>query len=246
MEVHAHAHTARKKWTHYLWEFIMLFLAVFCGFLAEYFLEHKIEKEKGKEYAQSFREDLCKDTAIIRENIGNLKKIITAGDSITSMLLNDRTHSKDDIKKLYDYNLASLSGFSVILTDRTSIQLKNAGGMRLITNKKVAEGVVKYWIGMEALTRIEASIQDMKWAAREKSYAIFNTKYYSDSSINGKRIISDDAALMIKDPLVLIELANRITHVKNLMKGAFINTLKKQQEEADQLIQVIDKEYHFK
>jgi len=35
MEVHSHAHTDRKKWTHYLWEFLMLFLAVFCGFLAE-------------------------------------------------------------------------------------------------------------------------------------------------------------------------------------------------------------------
>jgi hypothetical protein len=28
-------HTSRKKWTHYFWEFLMLFLAVFCGFLAE-------------------------------------------------------------------------------------------------------------------------------------------------------------------------------------------------------------------
>ena len=35
MEVHRHAHTDRKKWAHYLWEFLMLFLAVFCGFLAE-------------------------------------------------------------------------------------------------------------------------------------------------------------------------------------------------------------------
>jgi len=26
MEVHAHAHTARKRWTHYFWEFLMLFL----------------------------------------------------------------------------------------------------------------------------------------------------------------------------------------------------------------------------
>ena len=34
MEVHHHAHTSRKKWTHYFWEFLMLFLAVFCGFLA--------------------------------------------------------------------------------------------------------------------------------------------------------------------------------------------------------------------
>ncbi len=30
MEVHHHSHTARKKWTHYFWEFLMLFLAMFC------------------------------------------------------------------------------------------------------------------------------------------------------------------------------------------------------------------------
>ena len=42
MEVHAHTHTEKKKFTHYLWEFLMLFLAVFCGFLAENFREHKI------------------------------------------------------------------------------------------------------------------------------------------------------------------------------------------------------------
>ena len=48
MEVHAHTHSPRKKWTHYFWEFLMLFLAVFCGFLAEYQLEHKIEKDRIK------------------------------------------------------------------------------------------------------------------------------------------------------------------------------------------------------
>ena len=58
MEVHAHTHNPRKKWTHYFWEFLMLFLAVFCGFLAEYQLEHKIEKERGKEYIRSFYDDL--------------------------------------------------------------------------------------------------------------------------------------------------------------------------------------------
>ena len=35
MEVHHHAHTPRKKWTHYFWEFFMLFLAVNCGFFVE-------------------------------------------------------------------------------------------------------------------------------------------------------------------------------------------------------------------
>ena len=46
MDVHYHSHNARKKWLHYFWEFLMLFFAVFCGFLAEYALEHKIEKDR--------------------------------------------------------------------------------------------------------------------------------------------------------------------------------------------------------
>jgi len=30
MEIHSHTHAERKKFTHYLWEFLMLFLAEFC------------------------------------------------------------------------------------------------------------------------------------------------------------------------------------------------------------------------
>ena len=60
MEVHAHSHTPRKKWTHYFWEFLMLFLAVFCGFLAEYKLEQTIERHREKEYMQLMVEDLKK------------------------------------------------------------------------------------------------------------------------------------------------------------------------------------------
>ena len=63
MEVHAHSHGERKKWTHYLWEFLMLFLAVFCGFLAENQREHMVENKREKEYMQSLMEDLRTDTA---------------------------------------------------------------------------------------------------------------------------------------------------------------------------------------
>ena len=65
MEVHAHTHTARKKWIHYFWEFLMLFLAVFCGFLAENIREHKIEQHRAKEFSRSLVEDLQNDTAAI-------------------------------------------------------------------------------------------------------------------------------------------------------------------------------------
>src|ERR1044072_4793005 len=73
MEVHAHSHTARKKWTHYLFEFLMLFLAVFCGFLAEYQLEHMIEHQREKVYIRSMIEDLAKDTANFTVVINNFK-----------------------------------------------------------------------------------------------------------------------------------------------------------------------------
>src|SRR6188472_2400633 len=70
MEVHHHAHlasgethTERKKWTHYLWEFLMLFFAVFCGFLAENQREHYIEHQREKQYMRSLLEDLQTDTA---------------------------------------------------------------------------------------------------------------------------------------------------------------------------------------
>ena len=47
----------------------MLFLAVFCGFLAEYQLEHKIEKDREKQFIRSFVEDLKTDTATINRNL---------------------------------------------------------------------------------------------------------------------------------------------------------------------------------
>lgn len=62
MEIHAHTHTARKKWTHYFWEFLMLFLAVFCGFLAENKREHMVEHQREKEYAQALYDELLADS----------------------------------------------------------------------------------------------------------------------------------------------------------------------------------------
>jgi len=46
MEVHKHPHhvTHKKKWTEYLLEFFMLFLAVFLGFVADNIRENSVER----------------------------------------------------------------------------------------------------------------------------------------------------------------------------------------------------------
>jgi len=71
MEVHAHTHTERKKWTHYFWEFFMLFLAVTAGFLVENLREHYVEHQREKQFIRSLLVDVKLDTT-------NLNRIISA------------------------------------------------------------------------------------------------------------------------------------------------------------------------
>ena len=147
MEVHAHTHPSsssgqRKKWTHYFWEFLMLFLAVFCGFLAEYQLEHKIEKERGKQYIQSVYEDLKEDTASLANTIATISGKIESLKTIASC--------HDAVLKNPEVNTCMLTLFrnssriyTFDLTDRTIRQLTNAGGFRLL-RKQDADSIMKY------------------------------------------------------------------------------------------------------
>ncbi len=69
MEVHAHTHSERKKFTHYLWEFLMLFLAVFCGFLAENIRENKVEQQRAKELAKNLYKEIYADSVAVQESL---------------------------------------------------------------------------------------------------------------------------------------------------------------------------------
>jgi hypothetical protein len=138
MEVHHHAHTSRKKWTHYFWEFLMLFLAVFCGFLAEYQLEHKIEKDRAKEFAKALFNDIVSDTAnlrqIIHETVDNLAYVDTLTD-----LINRLSIEKEKIPgaALYYYANRSRGGTLFTLKTSTLDQLKNSGSLRLLKNPEL-------------------------------------------------------------------------------------------------------------
>src|SRR5215204_6559298 len=99
MEVHQHTHTPRKKWTHYFWEFLMLFLAVTLGFFVENQREHYIEHQRETQFINSLFNDIRSDTA-------NIAKIINARttkermlDSLSLMMNSPRP--SDFIKQIY-------------------------------------------------------------------------------------------------------------------------------------------------
>src|SRR5688572_23720641 len=118
MEIHHHSHSAvgsdshrsKKKWTHHFWEFLMLFLAVFCGFLAEYQLEHKIEKNKEKQYMKSMIEDLKTDTAaiVILNQIRSSRHQVS--DSILAAI-NAKNYSQNGAAFYYWARVFSRRGF---------------------------------------------------------------------------------------------------------------------------------------
>lgn len=142
MEVHAHSHTERKKLTHYLWEFLMLFLAVFCGFLAENQREHMIENWREKEYIKSFVEDLKQDTAQLKKIVSSFDEKLLFKDSLLEELANPEVFKNSS--RAYFFFEMSRHFPDFIYTDRTIQQLKNSGGMRLLRNKSVSDSIVDY------------------------------------------------------------------------------------------------------
>jgi len=142
MEVHHHAHTARKKWTHYFWEFFMLFLAVFCGFLAEYQLEHVIEHKREKQYMRTLVEDLKNDITGLEECLQFWKRLDQKIDSVRPLLKSSL--NKDDLEEIYEMAAMLIDFNDFIYSDRTIEQLRNSGNFRLIRNEHVSDTLVSY------------------------------------------------------------------------------------------------------
>ena len=141
MEVHAHAHTARKKWTHYFWEFLMLFLAVFCGFLAENQREHYIEKVRAKQYAKSLVNDLTEDTTMIKRIIRQAKYESNRTNRLSDYL---RNKPIEQIKNI-DLYVTSIEIYRPYTWNRTTLeQIKNSGSIRYFTNDSIVYRLSAY------------------------------------------------------------------------------------------------------
>ena len=72
MEVHHHPelpHGDKKNFREYLLEGLMIFIAVFMGFVAENIREHISDNSKEKNYARSLYSDLKKDSAQLADVI---------------------------------------------------------------------------------------------------------------------------------------------------------------------------------
>ncbi|MDB5277994.1 MAG: hypothetical protein JWR61_2949 [Ferruginibacter sp.] len=133
MEVHHHTHAAqgKKNWKTYTWEFLMLFLAVFCGFLAEYQLEHVIEHQREKEYANALYTELSDDSTVAANKLSNRLDKEKDMDYLSNYF---RDSSLTDLPKAfypaYTTSLYLINTYTFEPKDGILNQLKNSGSLR--------------------------------------------------------------------------------------------------------------------
>ena len=130
----------------------MLFLAVFCGFLAENIRENIVEKDRGKQYIRSFYDDL-------HNNLATCSDIID-GNLIRFEPLNNMEACYDSVLKNWKASsclaglLRNSRGLATAqFSDGTIEQLKNAGGLRLL-RKEDRDSIILY----------DASIRSYKYS----------------------------------------------------------------------------------
>jgi len=199
MEVHHHAHptsgathTASKKWTHYFWEFLMLSLAVFSGFLAENLREHYIEHKRSLELAISLKADLIQDTAIIKNILAFRNNRTDVLDKVLDEIEKPMNLQNDTLLVLAEDELFRRSYF--IPETGTYDQIKQAGFLRYF-QKELGNALVRY----ESRRNLAAIQLDM-----ENKFVLENVIILLNKLSNQKflRYRDKDSVILFGEPLI--------------------------------------------
>jgi hypothetical protein len=255
MEVHKHPHhvSHKKKWGEYLLEFLMIFLAVFLGFLAEYQLEHVIEKQRANDFALSLQRDLVTDTAVFNMNIERLiiskKKI----DTLVGILSNTKEAQK---KVSFIYNL---SAYAFILpistpTESTLQQLLNSGSLRYLKDNLLVDSIKIYNNSIQLFKNFAATSSSFNNEFRKSQLQVIEInpviQFLEEDGLlsnSTARNISDSTffsnrQLLTIEPLRLKEYANWCA-LKNFYLTNTIIFYKKLNQQATDVLRLLNKQY---
>jgi predicted GNAT superfamily acetyltransferase len=143
METHAH-HLHKvpgKKWTHYLFEFLMLFLAVFTGFLAENFREHIVERTRAHQFLQSMLLDVKTNITNLDSLIKEDHEIIANHDSLANWLLAD---SATIDRAAFSKQMGAVWIRNFLVRKETYEQMKSSGSLRYVGDIEFLKKMMDY------------------------------------------------------------------------------------------------------
>jgi len=249
MDVHTHTHTPRKKFTHYLWEFLMLFLAVFCGFLAENFREHQVEHQREKQFMKSLLLDLKADTAQISSlRTFRIQRIMQL-DSLMRLLKSPQL--KENTSAFYFNAVVSQFSRRFLPQNGALSQLKNTGGLRLIRKGNVVDSILHYDTRAQGIVDFENwerqrlvdltaynKVVDGSVVEQNSTYTYPDWPYIYQRDVGNPPLLSYDR----QD---LDQLYNRF-QLQKRMHSVVITDLHGLNKAIVRLIDLLEKEYHLK
>jgi hypothetical protein len=131
-----------RNWKKYTFEFLMLFLAVFMGFVAENIREGFAEKQQAIELAKSFYEELKNDSIAVAAKVeGRIKKERALKYMMDFFRDSSLTSSSKTLSVNFIYAITART--PIIFTPRTVVleQLKGSGSLRYFKNGELQKMV---------------------------------------------------------------------------------------------------------
>lgn len=226
----------------------MLFLAVFCGFLAENQREHMIEHQREKKYIRSLYEDLKKDTANMRASVKFRRVACEQIDSVIYLLKNKL---KDNInRKIYHlarqipYSQGPRRGINI----KTFDQLKSSGNLRLIRKLEILDMISEYYYDASTMSwALDMSFQHQHdlFLSLHKLFdaAVFEQMIDSNSLFTVREPVMN-TPLLTDDPVVINEICSRFHFTKGTHR-AIISHFEDLKIKALKLMETLRKEYHL-
>jgi hypothetical protein len=229
MEVHHHPqlpHTGKVGAKHYLLEYLMIFLAVATGFFAENIREHLSDKKKEKEYMASLVEDMKSDLHKFSYYIPILRQGYVGLDTLVEKCYLDKQNMQTR-KMYYAYHHYCRIWYDLKIYDKTLIQLKNSGNLRLFSSE-VEDTLASLDEEIENfnLNHFSRFLEAQNTAA-EYGFNIFDYSVYTKANVDktgnlditdqGFLSISYDPPLLTWDKTYLKQFASRVGHLRNQM-----------------------------
>jgi hypothetical protein len=233
-EYHSHTMHQKRRLKDYLFEFIMLFIAITCGFFADNLRDNMLERRKEKEYVVGLIGDIKEDTTSIRNFLsGNKRQILGLNSLITLLEKPILTIQYKMFIELTAKYLNNYNGFTP--RDQTMIQLKNSSELRIFKDNSVSNKIVNYYSTIDYYHELNVK---MNYRYIEDTYKL--ELQFLD--FNPKR---DNMRLNASDINKLKELYNRSLGLKSAI-GWDNHWLGEVYDQGASLLEYLEKEYNLK
>ena len=223
----------------------MLFLAVFCGFLAESYRETIINREKAHHYIQNLVADLKADTADVNFAIYYNQLWTDHLDSALQVPI-DRLKDINSQDTFFYHFLPFYNWLQIFMQNDNTITQLRAGGFNLIRNEKVVDSINLVYNFYRNAGFNNNYMNTCYWDIVRKAQELMDmpTPLLTIEENIPKQVLQNKEVFIKYDMQAIRQLYGMIRNAKGSLATAILYE-KQYREKAERLLRYLQKEYHL-